>query len=114
MIAPTKISQSVHEIQLKGVAVVCTNYDRFSETIQLEETERGRTVKVYAVAPGVIDTPMQEKIRAASSTDFSSHSNFVQLKESNELSSPEEIALKISRLISTSKENKVVQTLKVY
>ena len=33
LIAPTKISQSVHEIQSKGVAVVCTNYDRFSETI---------------------------------------------------------------------------------
>jgi benzil reductase ((S)-benzoin forming) len=88
--------------------------DRFSETIQLEEKERGRSVKIYAVAPGVIDTPMQEKIRAASSTDFSSHSNFVQLKESNELSSAEEIALKIRRLISNSKVDKVVLTLKEY
>lgn len=88
--------------------------DRFSETIQLEETERGRSVKIYAVAPGVIDTPMQEKIRAASFTDFSSHSNFVQLKATNELASPEEIALKICRLISNSKEDKVVQTLKEY
>jgi len=88
--------------------------DRFSETIQLEEKERGRSVKIYAVAPGVIDTPMQEKIRAASSTDFSSHSNFVQLKVTNELSSTEEIALKISRLISNSKVDKVVLTLKEY
>lgn len=33
LIEPTKLSQSIHEIQSKDVAVVCTNYDRFSETI---------------------------------------------------------------------------------
>jgi benzil reductase ((S)-benzoin forming) len=88
--------------------------DRFSETIDLEEKERGRNLRVFSIAPGVIDTPMQEKIRAASATDFSNHSNFVQLKNTNELASAEQTAIKICLFIENAANDCVVQTLKAY
>lgn len=88
--------------------------DRFSETIDLEEKERGRNLRVFSIAPGVIDSPMQEKIRAASATDFSSHANFVQLKKTNELASAEQTATKICLFIENASNDRVVQTLKEY
>jgi benzil reductase ((S)-benzoin forming) len=88
--------------------------DRFSETIDLEEKERGRNLRVFSIAPGVIDSPMQEKIRAASATDFSSHANFVQLKKTNELASAEQTAAKICLLIENASNDCVIQTLKAY
>src|SRR5690606_32318053 len=45
--------------------------DLFSQTIYLEELERGRMIKVYSVAPGVVDTPMQDKIRKSKPQNFS-------------------------------------------
>ena len=88
--------------------------DRFSETIDLEEKERGRNLRVFSIAPGVIDTPMQEKIRAASATDFSSHANFVQLKKANDLTTAEQTATKICLLIENASNDCVIQTLKAY
>ena len=57
---------------------------------------------------------MQEKIRAASATDFSSHANFVQLKKTNELASAEQTATKICLFIENASNDRVVQTLKEY
>lgn len=88
--------------------------DRFSETIDLEEKERGRNLRVFSIAPGVIDTLMQEKIRAASASDFSNHANFVLLKNTNELASAEQTATKICLLIENAANDSVVQTLKEY
>jgi benzil reductase ((S)-benzoin forming) len=69
--------------------------DLFSETFQLEEIEKGRKTKIYALAPGVIDTEMQGQIRKVNSIDFSSIENFKDLKNSNQLQTPEETAKSI-------------------
>lgn len=53
--------------------------NRWTETFKLEEWERGNRPKVYAVAPGVIDTLMQEKIRAVSQNTFSQVDKFTSL-----------------------------------
>lgn len=73
--------------------------DAFSESFYLEEIELGRSTKVYAVAPGVIDTGMQEQIRAASPESFSGVDNFKQLQVKNELDSPAVTALKLFKLL---------------
>jgi len=63
-----------------------------SENFFLEERELGFSPKVYVVSPGVIDTDMQAEIRSSDPDNFSSHRNFVCLKEKGELFSPAEAA----------------------
>lgn len=70
-----------------------------SETFFIEERELGRSPKVYAVAPGVIDTPMQEEIRNADPLSFSSLDNFVHLKNEGKLFSPEHCAGLLRQLL---------------
>jgi len=56
--------------------------------------------KLFALSPGIIDTPMQESIRAASENDFSGLSKFKAFKENGDLSTPEEVAEKVLYLIN--------------
>lgn len=86
--------------------------DLFSETIYLEEQERGKSTKVYSVSPGVIDSPMQEKIRSAGSSNFSSLDNFVALKEQNNLESPKVVAKKLIALLERPYLGDVVCSLR--
>ncbi len=52
--------------------------DRLTETVQLEEAERG--LRAYAVAPGVVDTAMQQRIRGCSPEVFPTLDKFLELK----------------------------------
>ncbi len=85
--------------------------DRFSETIYLEEQEKGRNINVFSVAPGVIDTSMQEKIRATNKVDFSSLDNFRSLHENGELTSPNDAVNKLVKLIQKKESNPVICNL---
>jgi benzil reductase ((S)-benzoin forming) len=82
--------------------------DRFSETFFLEEKEKGRRIKVFSVAPGVIDTEMQKTIRSTDPTDFSSLSRFRELKEANQLCSPSQVVDKILKLLYSSENEEMV------
>lgn len=86
--------------------------DLFSETIYLEEQERGRDTKVYSISPGVINTAMQEKIRSFPEDSFSSVNIFKELKQSGQLQSPEETARKIATLLKLPYTGKVCYSLK--
>lgn len=66
--------------------------DLFSECYQIEEYEKNSGNKIFSLAPGVIDTEMQEVIRSSKAENFSSRDNFVQLKNENNLKSPNEVA----------------------
>ena len=48
--------------------------------------------KIFSVAPGIVDTPMQDDIRSANESDFSAVNNFITYKKQNLLSQPEQIA----------------------
>jgi len=72
-----------------------------TETFYLEEKEKGNAPKVYAVAPGVIDTGMQSEIRAANPENFSALDNFTSLKDDGKLFSSEEAARRLFQLIQT-------------
>lgn len=109
------ISSGAATRAIPGWAAYCASkaaLDRFSETLQLEETEKGRDVCIWSVAPGVIDTAMQEKIRAASPTHFSSLDTFLDLKKNDELTSPEAASDKLFRLIVHAEINRVVCSLR--
>jgi benzil reductase ((S)-benzoin forming) len=86
--------------------------DRFSETIYLEEQEKGRNIKVFAVAPGVVDTSMQKKIRTAKKVDFSGVDNFKSLHDNGELLSTTDVVNKLVMLISLKESNPVIFNLK--
>lgn len=73
-----------------------------TETFFEEEKEKGNHPRVLIVAPGVIDTGMQETIRSASPECFSSHHRFVSLKENNELFSPAEAAKRLGQLLESN------------
>lgn len=73
--------------------------DLYSETLHAEFQEQKRLTKIYSVAPGVVDTSMQEVIRASDPNNFSSHQNFVALKENNELREPEKVARLLHQLL---------------
>lgn len=71
-----------------------------TEAFYLEEQEKGINLKAYAIAPGVIDTGMQEQIRSASKEDFSAVDNFKQMKEEGVLFSPEEAATRLESVLN--------------
>lgn len=62
--------------------------DHFTRCVALEEALKSNGAKVCALAPGVIDTGMQEQLRAAESNAFSDRQSFVNLKTSGLLMSP--------------------------
>ena len=85
--------------------------DRFSESIYLEELEMSRSLKVYSIAPGVVDTPMQQAIRSASEQDFSDVAKFQGMHENKQLLAPNEVALKIVRFLALPFDGKVVHSI---
>ena len=109
------ISSGAATRAIPGWAAYCASkaaLDRFSETVQLEEIEKGSNVRIWSVAPGVLDTAMQEKIRSASPNDFSSSATFLDLKKNDELTTPEAAAEKLYRLIVDEKIDRVVCSLR--
>lgn len=64
----------------------------FTQTLHEEIQELGQNTKVFAVAPGVVDTKMQGVIRRSKPEDFSQSKDFIELKENNQLRSSKEVA----------------------
>lgn len=75
--------------------------DMFSENIQLEQSllKKQNRIKIFSVAPGVVDTKMQDQIREVSKVEFSGVQKFIDLKNNNELISPNDASTKIINII---------------
>lgn len=69
--------------------------DHFSRVLDAEEAD----VKVVAVAPGIIDTGMQERIRKSDELDFPLLGQFQDYKDTGKLSTPEETAAQLIKLM---------------
>lgn len=69
--------------------------DHFSLCIEKEYKD----IKTMSIAPGIIDTDMQGKIRESSEMDFPMIENFKAYKEQGMLSTPEETAEQLVRLL---------------
>ena len=66
-----------------------------------EEQRRRGAVVVAAIAPGVIDTSMQEEIRSASAEDFPEVNRFRQLHEEGDLVAPDEAARRFWKAVES-------------
>jgi benzil reductase ((S)-benzoin forming) len=109
------ISSGAAKRSIPSWAAYCASkaaLDRWTENFYLEELELGRALKVYAVAPGVIDTDMQAEIRNVDETVFSAHQNFVALKANDQLYSPEYAAELLLKLLENEHEGQVCMDLR--
>ena len=69
--------------------------DHFSSHVARELQLSGdNNTRIFSVAPGVVDTPMQQKIRETNSDSFSTKGRFLEMHETNQLVDPEIIAQK--------------------
>jgi benzil reductase ((S)-benzoin forming) len=81
-----------------GWAAYCASkaaLNSLSETAQKEQDIRGAGVRIWALAPGVVDTAMQAHIRTAEEAQFSEQEKFAGLHAEGQLQAPEEVAARI-------------------
>jgi benzil reductase ((S)-benzoin forming) len=82
-----------------GWGIYCSSkagLDAFFAVVMKElELRNDINTRIYSIAPGVIDTSMQEQIRHSDKHSFSNLARFTELKELNQLDSAENVAKKI-------------------
>ena len=66
----------------------------------LAEEGASENISAVSVAPGIVDTAMQQAIRSAPPEDFPLLDNFVGYHENGQLSQPEEVAVALFGLIT--------------
>ena len=85
-----------------GWSSYCTSkagIDMLSKCVALEQMANEYPVEIMAVAPGIIDTAMQEVIRNTTETQFPLRSRFVELKEAGNLTDPQIAGKKLAALL---------------
>lgn len=75
--------------------------DRFTEAVQLDEASKSNGVKLVSIAPGIIDTNMQGRIRESTESEFPLVDRFKEYKNTGQLSSAEEVASKLIRFVES-------------
>lgn len=84
----TTITSGAAERPVYGWSAYCTSkasINMFTRTAALEQEELNTPSKVIAFSPGVMDTNMQEKIRASDADAFKDVDNFREYKRNNQL-----------------------------
>lgn len=85
-----------------GWATYCSNkagLDLFTSCIGVEQQEEQYPIKAISFAPGVVDTNMQVTIRSTKKAEFDAVTRFIDLKNNNQLLSPEFVAEKLLELL---------------
>jgi len=92
------ISSGAAKNPISGWSAYCASkaaLDMYSRVLAEEQTARKNGIKVIAIAPGIIDTQMQDEIRSAKSEDFPRLNDFVNYKAEKQLLSPDLVSEKI-------------------
>jgi len=92
------ISSGLGRRAMAGQASYCAakaGMDHFTRALALDEAQRPDGASVVSLAPGVIDTDMQEQLRAGDPAGFPEQANFVGLKENGQLMSPADAAARV-------------------
>ncbi|MBI5278706.1 MAG: SDR family NAD(P)-dependent oxidoreductase [Burkholderiales bacterium] len=92
------ISSGLGRRAMASQAVYCAakaGMDHFSRCVALEEAGKPNGARICSLAPGVIDTDMQARLRSADPASFPDIGNFIGLKDKNALSSPDEAAARV-------------------
>jgi benzil reductase ((S)-benzoin forming) len=83
-----------------GYCAAKAGMDHFTRCLALEEALKPNGAKVCSLAPGVIDTDMQEQLRSADSHAFPDQSSFLNLKTSGALTSPDDAAKRLLKVLT--------------
>lgn len=105
------ISSGAAAKAIDGWSGYCSSKAALNQLSLVAEEEsrlKGLGITYYALSPGIIDTPMQEKIRSASRENFSNIDKFRSYKSRDQLSRPEEVAGKVIYLMDHPEEFKDV------
>ncbi|EGQ22180.1 short-chain dehydrogenase/reductase family oxidoreductase [Sporosarcina newyorkensis 2681] len=97
------ISSGAGRNAYEGWSIYCTTkagLDHFSRVVALEQQQSENPVGIVSIAPGIIDTGMQETIRSSSEEQFPHLEKFVAYKEQGQLSSAAETASKLLKFIN--------------
>jgi benzil reductase ((S)-benzoin forming) len=89
------ISSGAAQRPVDGWAAYCASkaaLNALSETAQKEQDLRGTGVRVWALAPGVVDTAMQAHIRTAEAGQFSEAAKFAKYQTEGQLQMPAAVA----------------------
>ena len=92
------ISSGAGRNPYEGWGTYCTTkagLDHFTRVVALEQTNAKYPVEIVAIAPGIIDTDMQETIRASEADEFPLLAQFIDYKKQGLLSSAEQTAQKL-------------------
>ena len=92
------ISSGAGRNAYEGWGTYCTTkagLDHFSRVVSLEQANSTNPVDIVSIAPGIIDTGMQETIRASGEAAFPLLDQFIHYKEQGLLSSAEQTAEKL-------------------
>jgi len=94
------ISSGAAQRPVDGWGAYCASkaaLEMLSQVAQKEQDLRGTGVRIRALAPGVVDTGMQEQIRGADKGQFSEAERFEALHEDGKLAMPIDVASKIMK-----------------
>ena len=92
------ISSGAAQRPVDGWAAYCASkaaLNALSETTQKEQNLRGSGVRIWALAPGVVDTAMQAHIRTAEAAQFSEAEKFAGFHAEGQLRSTAAVATDI-------------------
>lgn len=98
------ISSGAAQRPVDGWGVYCSSkagLEMYARVLEEELRLDGRQneVRIFSIAPGVVDTPMQEHIRATEESDFSTVEKFRAFKEEGELKSAAQVAKELKEVI---------------
>lgn len=96
------ISSGASQRPIDGWSSYCASkasLNLFSEVIKEEEKILNQNTQIFNVSVGVVDTDMQAQIRKTKQNYFSNVEYFKELKENNDLATPQFIAEKIYSII---------------
>lgn len=109
------ISSGAGRSPTSGWGVYCATkaaMDRYAECAQLDLGDRARIV---SMAPGVIDTPMQEVIRSSDIAAFPALDRFIGFHQQKQLASPEDVSSRILQVLeSEAFGNKTIDDIRQY
>jgi benzil reductase ((S)-benzoin forming) len=89
------ISSGLGRRAMAGSVAYCAakaGIDHFSRALALEQVGAANPARIVSMAPGVIDTDMQEELRSADPSRFPERERFVKLQADGLLASPEACA----------------------
>ena len=97
------ISSGAGRHSYTGWSVYCATKAALDHHVRTVAEDNIAGLRIESLAPGVIDTGMQETIRATPEEDFALRDQFVGLKESGSLASPEAVGAKIAAHVASPK-----------